>query len=673
VDFNLRMDWARGSGTGLGLAATPQKASCYLHAQVLSAQGGIMSSPKTSARMNTMQDLTSRRLWPEENEDSPTKRLKTSHGSPAVPYELGTMRHGESGAFVGSASGIHFIQSVYGTVSANTANETLSQHLVPGEDDVLASPKSIWQAHELNDPYHNPAGEKFTFDDMVMWSSSYFDLWHPAWPALHAPSVLAVFESMANDQAVDIWDMIVTRSIMSVSLADRRQSRTVRPIPKHLIFESFDAALESIQPALVRPATIASLQSAVAVQIFLVSMLRLNGASRLGGLIVRMLYQLGLYRCPTRYPSFSTEECALRRRLFQTIYCLERHIGHAIGTPLTLSDSDIDVCTFGDERHGAQAPMDARLQLLTFLTKNARIRGSIIELRNKNVRSRDPNTDAAVMINTRLKSWWNEVSDALDHDTLDTEPTPTPNDVPSSAQPHISHLHQSILQVLRHECTITLNRPLLASPKDSAAYASGLQSCITAAKAILATLHALEAPLFWPSLTWATWMSSFIVIFAAWEGNIAAPVALRLTARAVKIFQRLAMRGSVWPGGCALAIENLRRKLEERTARGNGDEETPAAVTTWPTGEESAARGAAVQGSTAEQTWSAATRFAQTPAASSLPLGNLQDQGNTSWPDASLLPKDIPPYSFDALDPLQGFDIPFWVNQDTFSAWAGDI
>jgi hypothetical protein len=584
------------------------------------------------------------------------------------------MRHGESGAFVGSASGIHFIQSVYGTVSANTTNETLSQHLVPGEDDVLASPKSTWQAHEVNDPHRAPAGEEYTFDDLVMWSSSYFDLWHPAFPALHAPSVLAVFETLANNQAVGVWDMIIVRSILSISLADRRQSGAARPIPKTLIFDSFDAALESIQPALVKPVTILSLQSATAVQLFLVSMLRLNAASRLGGLIVRMVFQLGLYRCPTRYPCFSPEECSLRRRLFETVYCLERHIGHAIGTPLTLSDSDIDVCTFDEERHGPPSPTDGRLRLLTFLTKNAKIRGSIIELRNKNVGSRDPNADAAVMVNARLKSWWNEVSDALDDDTIGDEPTSASHHISSSTQPDISPLHQSILQVLRHECIITLNRPLLASPKDSAAYASGLQSCITAAKAILAILHALEAPLFWPSLTWATWMSSFIVIFAAWEGHIAPAVALRLTARAVKIFQRLATRGSVWPGACAIAIENLRQKLEERAARGHGDEAgAPMLPTGDNGGEENAARGTTVQHPGAEQAWSAATQFAQAPVASTMPFGDLQDQGNSSWPDASLLPKDIPPYSFDALDPLQGFDIPFWVGQDNYSAWAGDV
>jgi hypothetical protein len=90
------------------------------------------------------------------------------------------------------------------------------------------------------------------------------------------------------------------------------------------------------------------------VQLFLVSMLRHNAASRLGGLIVRMTFQIGLHRCPVRYASFTTEDIQLRKRLFWTVYCLDRHLCQSLGLPLGIRDDDIDVCYLDLERHVAK-------------------------------------------------------------------------------------------------------------------------------------------------------------------------------------------------------------------------------------------------------------------------------------------------------------------------------
>lgn len=85
-----------------------------------------------------------------------------------------------------------------------------------------------------------------------------------------------------------------------------------------------------------------SLQAALGVQLFLVSMLRFNAASRLGGLIIRMALQMGLHRCPQRYPSFSLAQKELRHRVFFSLYCIDRFICQSTGLPLSLRDDDTD-------------------------------------------------------------------------------------------------------------------------------------------------------------------------------------------------------------------------------------------------------------------------------------------------------------------------------------------
>lgn len=56
------------------------------------------------------------------------------------------------------------------------------------------------------------------------------------------------------------------------------------------------------------------------------------------------------------------------------------------GCRWTFAANDVDVCYPGEEQHADRhlhQPGDSRLQLLTYVAKHARIRGLILELRNK--------------------------------------------------------------------------------------------------------------------------------------------------------------------------------------------------------------------------------------------------------------------------------------------------
>lgn len=156
--------------------------------------------------------------------------------------------------------------------------------------------------------------------------------------------------------------------------------------------------------------------------------------------------------------------------------------------------------------------------LLQFLVRYAEIKGLIVELCNKSINHRQADPHASTEINAKMNKWRNDLETIVDnvHDP----------------KPVLNEYHGTTLSVLQHECTIILNRPLLATGKDTPDYKAALQSCIGASRAIIGILHKyltqnLSAdkqkkgtPLLWPSFTWAAWQSAFIATYAAMEGEL---------------------------------------------------------------------------------------------------------------------------------------------------------
>lgn len=121
-----------------------------------------------------------------------------------------------------------------------------------------------------------------------------------------------------------------------------------------------------------------------------------------------------------------------------------------------------------------------------------------------------------------MAKWANEVDHALE---LNSDDAVTMN-----------QFHEATLSVLHQESIIVLNRPLLTVSKDGSDFSAALQACISASRTIIRTLAAQiqlyestaenKTPLLWPSFTWATWMSAFIIIYAANEKEIPLAVAI---------------------------------------------------------------------------------------------------------------------------------------------------
>jgi hypothetical protein len=177
--------------------------------------------------------------------------------------------------------------------------------------------------------------------------------------------------------------------------------------------------------------------------------------------------------------------------------------------------------------------------------------------------------DQVMEVEAEHTKWWNTVDEYLSND----DGTGT-----------IIKAHQVTLIVLRFESVLALHRSVLATSKKNATYNAALQRCISASRSIINTLYkAIEGfgafdgspgqrgyestPLIWPSFTWAVWMSVFIVIFAATEGQVTRDVALRLADRSIQILQHLALRGTSWPEACIVAVRNLTALLREGSTR----------------------------------------------------------------------------------------------------------
>ncbi|KUI55879.1 hypothetical protein VP1G_03256 [Cytospora mali] len=331
-------------------------------------------------------------------------------------------------------------------------------------------------------------------------------------------------------------------------------------------------------------------------------------ASRLGGVVVRMAYHLGLHRCPLRYNNFSPHEILMRKRIWWSFYCLERLVCQALGLPLDVQDDDVDVCYPTTEYHqttkdghapyknspeGRQtlAPGSHQLQLLTLLAKHAQIRGMILELRHKSLHVRQDSVERALRVQSRLTKWANEVHEVITGEGTDNEDDAQEGlEAPRSRDDSaISPFYRTLLIILQHESTIALNRPLMAKKPATSASQAALQACIGASRALLETIDSpqpatinetsLATIVVWPLLTWSVWMSCFILTYAALEGVTSVSSAQKYAKRSLRILKQLSKRGTVWPDSCAQAVEHLisaleRRKLKPTAVPDNNDAQT---------------------------------------------------------------------------------------------------
>ena len=157
-----------------------------------------------------------------------------------------------------------------------------------------------------------------------------------------------------------------------------------------------------------------------------------------------------------------------------------------------------------------------------------------MELRNKNLKSRQDTYEKSLLVQVQLSQWINRVYDATEQEPCDEDGAfESPSQSPGDVKHMISSSHKMLLLIQQHESTISLNRPLLVSGPETPASQAALQVCISASRSIIDAISksrdvdsplegnsSLRAVLVWPHLTWSVWMSCFILSYAALEGVI---------------------------------------------------------------------------------------------------------------------------------------------------------
>jgi hypothetical protein len=236
---------------------------------------------------------------------------------------------------------------------------------VSAEDDQLpagaahSASRWLWRHDEVRVEIAEGNRLRVTFEDLLEWSQSYFDHWHPSFPFLHAPALLEHFQEVVRAGCLpssmtpsSTFEHIIIRSVMSIAAMDRRQiAPSHRLLPSQLLFRTFNDAIDSVLLILKEESSILSLQALVSVQLFLISMHRYNAASRLQGIAAHLAFQLRLHRCPNCNREPADKEAELRKRLFWSVFCMDRYISIRLGNPTVLSSDDVDVCYPQTERH----------------------------------------------------------------------------------------------------------------------------------------------------------------------------------------------------------------------------------------------------------------------------------------------------------------------------------
>jgi hypothetical protein len=319
--------------------------------------------------------------------------------------------------------------------------------------------------------------------------------------------------------------------------------------------------MHALLAILTRRQDLPALQALLAAQLYLVAKMSLRTASTVGGCILRSMLHAGLHRCPFRYKELSTHDRQLRKRIFWCAYAVDRYLSQALGLPLGIQDSDIDVCAPGaDEVHspglhnvraasesstprvvadspeyGTQASSTAaRIELtnrlhpsqhrpssgiedhseheqrqreiaFTSYVESGKLTGRALELFHKSILVRSVRRSSVLVLVTDVHKWWNSLPP-----DLQGNPSPQP--------PHDGPFHFGpFFTVLYHHLILLINRPSLSLPTSTPEFNSGLQTCIGAARGILSALRAqidANQALFWPGFLSAAWMAGLVLAFA---------------------------------------------------------------------------------------------------------------------------------------------------------------
>ncbi|KAJ5308846.1 hypothetical protein PENANT_c013G05677 [Penicillium antarcticum] len=495
---------------------------------------------------------------------------------PETP-EIGslTAHSREDSQFVGSSSGVYFIKTVKrafndldGPDSSETNFPTAEDTLVGPEDSPRekrqrtasfrdASTAEVDSPTEWTyDPSLTETLGKLPPQDMAKsFMMMYFKVWHPLFPFLHGPTFLQAMEKIYStnqsppshtpyaDHRSTCWTTIFqcVFNLGSLLVPDL-------DLPPASKIQS-PSSINSLLGTLSSRHDIASLQAILAIQFYLVATMSLRQASTVGGCVLRSMLHAGLHRCPFRYKQLSTHDRQLRKRIFWCGYAIDRYLSQALGLPLGIQDSDIDVCLpaaremhspgtqmnqassewasgltstengrfEGDKRRASHFQLDNREEdhgkeaILASYVDSGTLTGRALELFHKSILVRSVRRSSVLFLVTDVHKWWNGLP-------LDLQRRPSPLEQTAGSRRHDNPFDFSpFFTVLYQHLILIIHRPSLSLDPSTAEFCSGLQTCIGAARSILSALRMQvnsQQALFWPGFLSAAWMSGLVLALA---------------------------------------------------------------------------------------------------------------------------------------------------------------
>ncbi|KAF5587534.1 fungal specific transcription factor factor [Fusarium pseudoanthophilum] len=489
---------------------------------------------------------------------------RTSSGDSPAVQERGSLRTLEKGKsqFIGSSSGIYFVNTVRRAFI--TANSRLSSRLL---DTAHPTPEECIVEDEQQRPSDSAPASSFAGlgrppqpDVAKQLFMTYFQTWHRFFPFLHGPTTLKdlgdLYRSFdQNSTATTLAKRIILQCIFNLAgLHDSSQLPAACEIQK-------PADVLTYLPGLAVKGDLVSIQALFAAGLLLVARMSLRAAAVVSGLLSRAVFLAGLHRCPCRYARLTADDCDIRKRLFWCIYVFDRYLSQALGHPLGIQDSDVDVCPLdGPELHHPvlhptvpsshddfTSPVHAvstsppsnhsgnatvvlphsgtglgrgtiddessqkhhRHSSLSFQVQYSRLLGRALELFHKSLHIRSIDSGAILSLQTDINALWNALPSSLQEFDPSSHTTEATQSQVFNESAHFLLLHSQLV--------LLIHRPRLSLEPSTPEFQSAIQICISEARQIIKIIskqHDAGYALFWPGYLSVTWMAGIVLAFA---------------------------------------------------------------------------------------------------------------------------------------------------------------
>ncbi|KAI3060671.1 transcriptional regulator family: Fungal Specific TF [Aspergillus niger] len=568
------------------------------------------------------------------------------------PSEIGslTAHSKDESQFVGSSSGVYFINTVRRAFSESLdpSGSSPAQDFPQPEDTLVGSDASHktspvalqndqfpcrWAYDSAVAAVLGNAPPLVTARELMM---MYFKVWHPLFPFLHGPTFLQAMEGLYSEDRQE--------PARNTPMADHRHvcwttifqcifnlANSVHPeinLPLESRIES-PSSMHSLLGTLTSKHDMLSLQALLACQLYLLARMSLRTASTVGGCMLRSMLHAGLHRCPYRYKELTTHDRQLRKRIFWCAYAIDRYLSQALGLPLGVQDSDIDVCSpnapeihipgmynrshfvrstsYAEQREhcsqltsnqhlentsphafsahssssAEEAQQNRRELAFASYVESGTLTGRALELFHKSITVRSVPRSSVLFLITDVHKWWNNLSIETLQGQQQPQPQQSSTDQPSSSSPAATTTaafnFAPFFTVLYQHLILLINRPSLSLSPSTPEFCSGLQTCINAAREIISALTTQQESgqsFFWPGFLSAAWMSGLVLAFAC---QLRQYVLSKGAQEITKCLTILHTMSTQWDAAkhCHRALSLLSRTIHENTTTAGDPSSSP--------------------------------------------------------------------------------------------------